>query len=411
MSVIVSLSLDNGIAWVEKSYAWGFFIYVYGQCPTNGHCNYGICSYGNCTCNTRYTGIWCDRCSDGYFGFPYCYNCSSDCANNGTCVNATCVCAEGFTGIRCTECQFNFYGPRCTNTTQLVSIQPTYVTDLSARDGINITLIGGHLYFSSLANVICLFQASTNWTVPAIIGNTSIVICRLSNYTQRTSVIISLSLDNGITWVEKSYSWGFSISVYGQCPTNGSCSRGQCHLGGCECSIGYDGFFCDQCDLNYFWLIRSWWWGWFETRECVSCSEQCRNNGTCANSTCICQHGFTGQACDRCEANRYGAHCLPYPVIQSVDPPLINDIGGINITLYGVNFNSSEYRGFRSCKFFPDTQRLNASITEAVIVNDSILICLIPVNQLVTTVQWFLRLMINGTEQDYSTFNLQLVNT
>ncbi|CAF3820775.1 unnamed protein product [Rotaria sp. Silwood1] len=179
--------------------------------------------------------------------------------------------------------------------------------------------------------------------------------------------------------------------------SNNCSGHGSYQMQECVCNDRFNGPVCSNCALGYY-----------DYPDCYPCSNCESHNGTCVNSTCICQHGFTGQACDRCEANRYGAHCLPYPVIQSVDPPLINDIGGINITLYGVNFNSSEYRGFRSCKFFPDTQRLNATITEAVIVNDSILICPIPVNQLVLTVQWFLRLMINGTEQDYSTFNLQV---
>ncbi|CAF3030136.1 unnamed protein product [Rotaria sp. Silwood2] len=83
-------------------------------------------------------------------------------------------------------------------------------------------------------------------------------------------------------------------------------------------------------------------------RECVPCSLYCQNNGTCANSTCICQHGFTDQMCDKCQENRFGSLCLPYPIIQSIDPPSINDIGGTNLTLYGLNFNSSEYIGLRS---------------------------------------------------------------
>ncbi|CAF2896664.1 unnamed protein product, partial [Rotaria sp. Silwood2] len=326
-------------------------ITVWSNTTESNTCNYhGRWHMGECVCEIKFDGQNCSMCDLGYFNYPNCYPCSECESHNGTCdyENDTCICEDyiRFTGLFCTECQPGYYGPQCTNSTQLLFLQPTNVSDVSARDGIDIKLIGAYFYFSSLTNVLCLFQSSVTWTVVASSANVSTIVCALSNYTEYEDVYVSLSLDNGTTWVNKSYdSWNYSISIHISCPANGSCLRGECRLGSCECPTGYTGYLCDQCDIGYFFIISTLY-SWL--RECVPCSLYCQNNGTCANSTCICQHGFTDQMCDKCQENRFGSLCLPYPIIQSIDPPSINDIGGTNLTLYGLNFNSSEYIGLRS---------------------------------------------------------------
>ncbi|CAF4155946.1 unnamed protein product [Rotaria sp. Silwood2] len=324
---------------------------VWSNTTESNTCNYhGRWHMGECVCEVKFDGQNCSMCDLGYFNYPNCYQCSDCESHNGTCnyENDTCICEDytRFTGLFCAECQPGYYGSQCTNSTQLLFLQPTNVSDVSARDGIDIILIGAYFYFSSLTNVLCLFQSSVTWAVVANSANVSTVVCALSNYTEYEDVYVSLSLDNGTTWVNKSYnSWNYSVSIHISCPTNGSCLRGECRLGSCECPTGYTGYLCDQCDIGYFFIISTVY-SWL--RECTPCSLYCQNNGTCANSTCICRHGFTDQMCDKCQENRFGSLCLPYPIIQSIDPPSINDIGGINLTLYGLNFNSNESSGLLS---------------------------------------------------------------
>ncbi|CAF1152276.1 unnamed protein product [Adineta ricciae] len=380
-------------------------------------CNdHGIWHMGECNCNVEYDGQNCSTCDVGYLNYPDCYPCGHRQYSNVNCDrgNNTCGCDIFIrsAGIFCKECQPGYYAQQCTNDTQLFSVQPRIASDLSARDGVDIVLNGAYFYFSSIHHVLCQFQSSVFpsnvWTTEAIFANTSSVVCALSNYTEFHDIYVSLSLDNGTTWVNRAYSMCLcSISIQTTCPSNGSCSFGKCHFGSCECSQGYTGDHCDQCDTDYFFVVTNTSSG---TRKCLPCFMFCQSNGTC-NSSCMCEYGYTSEICDKCQENRFGPSCLPYPIIQSISPATIDDIGDMNITVYGINFNSTEFIGSRSCKYFSDTINRNASIVSALIINDSTIICKIPFKTLDTSVNWFLRLMINGTEQTYSTFQLSVSST
>ncbi|CAF1486077.1 unnamed protein product [Adineta ricciae] len=389
-------------------------ITVWSNTTKSNTCNYhGTWDMGECVCNIEYEGPNCSTCDVGYFNYPNCYPCSKCESSNAICnhKNDTCICDDSvrFTGLFCTECQSGYYGPQCTNKTQLLSVQPKIVSDTSARNYVNINLMGAYFDISSIDDVLCRFESSLVWTTVATSANISSVVCMLSNYTQRQDVYVSVSLDHGITWVTKSYApWNYSISIQITCPSNYSCSRGECHFGSCECPTGYIGYLCDQCDIDHFFVVSNISSG---IRECVACTTYCQNNGTCSNSTCICKYGFTGQMCDKCQENRFGPSCLSHPIIQSISPTTIHDMGDMNLTVYGLNFNSTDFMGPRSCKYFSNSNGINVSVVTALFVNDSTVICKIPFKMLDTTVNWFLRLMINETEQVYSTFQLSVIPT
>ena len=91
-------------------------------CSTSGSIS-AICdaNSGRCTCRPNYTGFQCNRCKEGYYGFPNCLPC--DCNSEGsleerlnTCdtVDGQCFCKPTFSGLKCDRCLPGFYGfPDC----------------------------------------------------------------------------------------------------------------------------------------------------------------------------------------------------------------------------------------------------------------------------------------------------------
>ena len=61
-----------------------------------------------CGCKENIVGLTCDRCLDGWFGFPHCQPCECDehgsvgpnCTNN----DGICTCKEGYVGDKCATC-------------------------------------------------------------------------------------------------------------------------------------------------------------------------------------------------------------------------------------------------------------------------------------------------------------------
>ena len=361
----LSISMSNGIIWINSS----LYIQVNGTCPRK--CYLGRCNFGQCICNTNIAGESCSSCALGYYQYPYCYSCSICQSNNGTCdqISDSCICGDPlrFTGISCNECQPNYYGPNCTNHTQLLSVLPRTVTDLSIINGTNISLIGNNLYFASLSNVICKFEGSSAmWIVPAVNVNSSAAVCILSNGTQRDYVSASLSLDNGTTWVDKlNVWWIYSIFIDGACPTNGACSYGRCSYGQCICSPNYAGILCDQCANGYF-----------DYPACYACSSTCSNNGTCVNGTCLCTERFTGKFCTECQPHYYGSQCLQITVVLSVTPSRVPDVGGVYLTVIGEHFDDNSTAVL--CQFRLSTYPFHVQISSGSIINRTALSCLAP---------------------------------
>ena len=75
-------------------------------------------STGRCKCRPEYTGLYCDQCSVGYFGYPRCVPC--ECNVNGTqgavCEvgGGQCPCKANYEGRNCDRCSYGYYGfPDC----------------------------------------------------------------------------------------------------------------------------------------------------------------------------------------------------------------------------------------------------------------------------------------------------------
>ena len=99
-----------------------FFSFKGCGCSTSGSIS-AICdeNSGRCTCRPNYTGFQCNRCKEGYYGFPNCLPC--DCnsegslegrLNNCDTVDGQCFCKPTYSGLKCDRCLPGFYGfPDC----------------------------------------------------------------------------------------------------------------------------------------------------------------------------------------------------------------------------------------------------------------------------------------------------------
>ena len=76
------------------------------------------CVDGQCVCKTGYDGDNCEKCMDGYKGYPSCVldPCYPEkCSSHGTCTEGVCSCDTGYTGSDCSKCENYYTGyPNCT---------------------------------------------------------------------------------------------------------------------------------------------------------------------------------------------------------------------------------------------------------------------------------------------------------
>jgi laminin alpha 3/5 len=68
--------------------------------------------FAPCRCKFGYLGPYCDKCIDGYFGFPNCTECGCGegrSSLNCDAVSGQCQCRQGYTGLKCGECENGYY--------------------------------------------------------------------------------------------------------------------------------------------------------------------------------------------------------------------------------------------------------------------------------------------------------------
>jgi len=401
-SIFISVSLDGGNSWMNKQY-W-IYIYITSDCG-DSVCTNGYCSFGSCVCFDNFVGATCNQCKEGYYSYPWCYECSMCEQNNGICDQSTdtCICSDPsrFKGILCDTCQDHHYTNSCLVIPIILDNYPHTVRDVDARDGVDIILTSDNVNMEESTDVICRFEGSSNWTVQASIINSTTIICRLSNYTGNpfAYIEISVSLDGGNSWLAE-LSWLY-ISLSSDCGVQG-CNYGYCSLGSCVCYTGFAGAVCDQCSKGYFFLSPG---------NCLSCTYYCHNNGVCTNQTCVCPANFIGPFCDTCAPNFFGPDCLPLPAVNSISPDVLDDIGGFKINVFGVNFSPQGNTKGTYCKFYSYLSYGDAFITKATVLNDSMCTCSVPVNTLDISQTWYLEMVTNETLTSYSDFTLQVIES
>lgn len=109
------------IIFLENYIIFNHFDFCYNiACDCNNFYSTGNCSegFGKCECKEAYASPDCDRCSDGYYGYPLCKPC--ECFLNGTrgrqCedTGGQCPCKQNFGGKFCYQCADGYYNfPEC----------------------------------------------------------------------------------------------------------------------------------------------------------------------------------------------------------------------------------------------------------------------------------------------------------
>ncbi|UJR06540.1 hypothetical protein I4U23_010823 [Adineta vaga] len=331
----IYFSLDNGINWQTGDQGKSIQVIIDQTCPIDSPTcsNHGECSLQSCRCYSKYTGQFCDQCSNEYFAYPNCYSCLNSCKNNGTCMNGTCICPNNFIGIDCSKCASHYYGSLCKQRPVLLSIQPRIWNGVEYK---NVTLIGDHFNISgniSLDSVRCNFRNSKNidHITSAVAMNNTHIICSVRDLLYQ-SYQVYFSLDNDTNWQSGTDGNSIQVTIEQTCPVNMSaCSGyGQCSLGNCLCNEGYAGQYCEHCADEYF-----------NYPNCYSCLDSCGNSGTCINGSCICSIGFTGIYCTTCAPHYYGPTCKQYLIAFRIEQSIWDDVGNVNLSIIGDHFNIS----------------------------------------------------------------------
>ena len=80
------------------------------SCKSNGKCQVVSQNQIDCECRAGYAGATCNRCDDGYAGYPVCKpvkrSCSGRCRHSSFCdeTRGVCICSRGSVGTLCTDC-------------------------------------------------------------------------------------------------------------------------------------------------------------------------------------------------------------------------------------------------------------------------------------------------------------------
>ncbi|XP_069076126.1 laminin subunit alpha-3 isoform X1 [Pleurodeles waltl] len=201
---------------------------------------------GQCTCQARFQGSFCDSCATGYFNYPFCQRC--DCSPYGVLPE---VCnQEG----RCL-CRPETDGPKCDR------------------------CMPGYHSFPDCQACRCSIDGSYQSACDPVTGQCE---CRPGVTGQQCDRCLSGS--NTFPFCQEC-----NCDVYGS--VDSVCSP----TGQCRCRVNYAGLTCNQCAPGYY---------SYPTCPSCSCSVEGSYRSACDPVTgqCECRPGVTGQQCDRCHS-------------------------------------------------------------------------------------------------------------
>ncbi|XP_053114317.1 stabilin-2 isoform X2 [Hemicordylus capensis] len=239
---------------------------VGNACFGNGVCMDGINGTGSCLCESRFTGLDCDRCIEGKYGI----NCDQDCAcihgkcNSGIKGDGTCECDVGWRGVKC---ESEIKDDEC-NSTCHTSANCFLNPDSSAYCKCAAGFKGNGTYCSAInacetSNGGCAVKADCKRTTP---GN-RVCACK-AGYTGDGIVCFEINpcLENK-----------------GGCDKNAECTHTGPNQAACNCLTGYSGngkscTFISPCSINN-----------------GGCGEFALCNATeQSERTCTCRPGYIG---------------------------------------------------------------------------------------------------------------------
>ncbi|PVD23436.1 hypothetical protein C0Q70_16705 [Pomacea canaliculata] len=306
---------------------------------STGDCEEGT---GRCFCRPEYTGLNCDRCNIGYYGYPNCIPC--DCHIKGTedgiCTVATgiCPCKVNYDGRKCDMCALGYYNfPECTECECNPIGSASTKCDLES---------GQCECRSNYGSRDCGACADGFFRYPT---------CEYCNCDPSGTVDEICDKQFGECMCKQNYTgercdrcepgfYGYPSCEECRCVEPGSRSSVCAESGQCQCKANFAGRTCDRCAAGYY-----------RYPDCIPC--QCDLYGSlsvsCEQVTgqCSCRDNFQGQMCDKCKENFYNypmcevCNCNPNGAKEIPGYPL----GGCGIITMGLLCECKEQVQGRIC--------------------------------------------------------------
>uniref|UniRef100_A0A8C8EC97 Laminin subunit alpha 3 n=1 Tax=Otus sunia TaxID=257818 RepID=A0A8C8EC97_9STRI len=288
----------------------------------------GVCI--NCQHNTA--GINCEKCAKGYYrpyGVPVrapdgCITCSCDSEHADGCEEGSgrCFCKQNFQGENCERCADGFYGyPFCVRIPVYPSPNPS---DAMAGDIIVCEcnsagtqpeicdFLGRCLCRSGVAGLQCDSCQPGHHSFPACqecncdaVGSHS--MCEpASGQCECQTGVTGRRCDRCLS---AGNSFPYCKGVSSECDPSGSAGS---HSGYCQCLQHVEGPTCSKCKPLYWNLAKE------NPEGCTAC--QCDVSGTLSgvgecqqeNGHCYCKSNVCGDSCDTCEAGYYALENTNY---------------------------------------------------------------------------------------------------
>ncbi|KAL0966154.1 hypothetical protein UPYG_G00291590 [Umbra pygmaea] len=250
---------------------------------------------GRCICREGVEGKKCDRCRPGYHSFPYCQECVCDRSGSLPEVcdrSGRCICRDGVEGKRCDRCRPGYHSfPYCQ---ECVCDRSGSVPEVCDRSG----------------RCICREGVEGKKCDRCRPGYHSFPYCQECVCDRSGSVpeVCDRSgrciCRDGVEGKRCDHCRpGYHSFPY--------CQVTVCHCGGagvidrlcepngqCSCHVNYVGLQCDQCAPGYY--------GYPDCAFC-QCSEEGSYGAACdpVSGQCLCVSGATGQHCDRCIGSNF----------------------------------------------------------------------------------------------------------
>lgn len=253
----------------------------------------GECVAATCFCAPGFDGPACDRCAEGFSGYPDCAACEMNekdeiCSGRGVCEEGECRCAPGFDGVACESCLPGHFGPDCRRCPGAVghpcSDQGTCDDGMEGEGKCVCEL--GH------KGADCSNTCPIDDEGYACMGNGSCnadaeCVCEEGF----TSYDCSECLPGHYgTWCEQCPGGADNV-----CSGHGRCDAGRGGEGDCACDTGWDGYDCSECAPGFY------------GKNCLPCpggaANACSGNGQCdegreGTGSCMCDGGYYGNKCN-----------------------------------------------------------------------------------------------------------------
>ncbi|XP_030366805.1 laminin subunit alpha-3 isoform X3 [Strigops habroptila] len=340
---------------------------------------------GRCFCKQNFQGENCERCADGFYGYPFCVytpiypftspnpgdamagdiiacKCNPAGTQSGVCdFLGRCLCRSGVAGLQCDGCQPGHHSfPACQecNCDAVGSVENT----CGPR--------GQCLCHSNYAGLRCDQCAPGYYSYPSCLP------CQCSPDGSQQSTCDPTSgqceCQMGITGqrcdrcLSAADSFPYCKGANSECDPSGSVGS---YSGYCQCLQHVEGPTCSKCKPLYWNLAKE------NPEGCTAC--QCDVSGTLSgvgecqqeNGHCYCKSNICGDSCDTCEAGYYAVENKNYfgcrgcrcDVGGSLSPACAEPSGGCQCRAHVMGITCQEPE---KNYFFPDLHHMKFEIED-----------------------------------------------